>query len=335
MASVTTVVKQTKQPQGGYLDPTTMQVTKLNMNKKLNDKKLEDFGSKFNALFQDMKQIRMNRSALIGLAVDYLQRMMIQCKNVQIIDQRRQAFEISERGAVCFSEYIEDLEHLYNQQLGIDIMSDFYEYADNINELDDISIINACKIVYFDTWYRNMIEAIKEVKMLRICEIDPQSLKVNQIKQNIQYYRRDMTIEPNAYTIENIRIMVERMLNFVDQYGPVIQYDFNFQPYGYTSKVTAGDGDILTKDTLWEIKTKQFNYSKLQKYNTGINDTLQLLMYYIMGKHSGNEIYDGINKIGIMNTRFNWIWTYDIERIPVETLREIETQVIGYDDTVF
>ena len=52
-------------------------------------------------------------------------------------------------------------------------MSDFYEYADNINELDDISIINACKIVYFDTWYRNMIEAIKEVKMLRICEIDP------------------------------------------------------------------------------------------------------------------------------------------------------------------
>ena len=51
MASVTTVVKQTKQPQGGYLDPTTMQVTKLNMNKKLNDKKLEDFGSKFNALF--------------------------------------------------------------------------------------------------------------------------------------------------------------------------------------------------------------------------------------------------------------------------------------------
>lgn len=335
MASVTTVVKQTKQPQGGYLDPTTMQVTKLNMSKKLNDKKLEDFGSKFNALFQDIKQVRMNRAALIGLAVDYLQRMMIQCKNAQVIDQRRQAFEISERGAACFSKYIDDLEHLYNQQLGIDIMSDFYEYVGNISGLDDISIINACKAVCFDTWYRNMIEAIKEVKMLRICEIDPQMLEANQIKQNIQHYRRDTAIELNTYTIENIKIMVERMLNFVDQYGPVIQYDFNFQPFGYTNKVTAGDGDILTKDTLWEIKTKQFNYSKLQKYDTGTNDTLQLLMYYIMGKHSGNEIYDNINKVGIMNSRFNWIWTCDIEQIPVEILREIETQVIGYDNTVF
>ena len=56
-------------------------------------------------------------------------------------------------------------------------------------------------------------------------------------------------------------------------YGPVVKDGFTFDG-GYTDIVTAGDGDFLTFDTLWDFKVSI-------KPPTNAN-TLQLLMYYIM-----------------------------------------------------
>lgn len=42
---------------------------------------------------------------------------------------------------------------------------------------------------------------------------------------------------------------------------------------GYSPIVTAGDGDYLTKDTLWDFK--------VSKKELNSKHTLQLLMYYI------------------------------------------------------
>ena len=57
--------------------------------------------------------------------------------------------------------------------------------------------------------------------------------------------------------------------------------NFTFEPTGYTKIVNAGDGDFLTKDTLWDFKVSKSKIDRKQ--------TLQILMYWIMGKHSGKK----------------------------------------------
>ena len=57
---------------------------------------------------------------------------------------------------------------------------------------------------------------------------------------------------------------------------------------------------------------------------------MQILMYWIMGKHSGNSIFENIDKIGIFNPRQNVMHTFDMRYMPQDVIREIEKNVIGY-----
>ena len=128
-------------------------------------------------------------------------------------------------------------------------------------------------------------------------------------------------INPDKETIHNIRVMVQRSINFFDLYGPVVKSGFSFEG-GYTETVTAGDGDFLTKETLWDFKVSKSLPTNKQ--------TLQLAMYYIMGKHSGKSEYKDINQIGIFNPRLNRVYTLKMDEIPQNTIEEIENYVIGY-----
>ena len=92
--------------------------------------------------------------------------------------------------------------------------------------------------------------------------------------------------------------------------------------WGYTSTVDAGDGDYLTNDTMWDFKV-----SKAEPTN---KHTLQILMYYIMGKHSGMSIFKNINKLGFFNPRLNAMYVLDVDKIPAETIRAVEKDVICY-----
>ena len=122
-------------------------------------------------------------------------------------------------------------------------------FLTKIKGLDDQSIIYACKLSGFDVIFRAGIMGYKPVE--DIC--------------------------PDEKTIHNIREMVTRSFTFFDNYGPITIDGFTFEG-GYTSTVSSGDGDFLTKDTLWDFKVSS-------KEPTNKN-TLQLLMYYVMGVHS-------------------------------------------------
>ena len=163
-----------------------------------------------------------------------------------------------------------------------------------INGLDDASIINSVKLCGFDVAYR--------AGSARYVDVD--------------------TINPNKETIENIKIMVNRSLAFFQKYGPVVKYGFTFEGGGYTKTVSKGDGDFLTQDTLWDFKTISGEISS--KY------TLQLLMYYIMGKHSKQSIYNGINYIGIFNPRKNEVLKLDVNKISNDVIRQVEKNIICY-----
>lgn len=124
---------------------------------------------------------------------------------------------------------------------------------DNVIGLDDISIASACKLASFDVWFRNTAAALAGRK-------------------------ESSNFVPDANTADNIKILVERNLHFFELLGPVTKFGFSFELFGYTSTVNTGDGDYLTEKGLWDIK--------VSKFAPNANNTLQILMYWIMGKHS-------------------------------------------------
>ena len=176
------------------------------------------------------------------------------------------------------------------------IMPKFYELESGISGTDDQSIVNACKLATFDVWYRNPTAAL----MAKPAE----------------------ETSPDQETTRNIRIMLERSTEFLYRHGPVVDVGFTFDPDGYTRAVSSGDGDYLTADTIWELKVTKKKPSK--KY------TLQLLMYWIMGQHSGKEEFNGITTLGLFNPRLNIAYTLRVDQIPAETIETIEREVLCY-----
>lgn len=128
-------------------------------------------------------------------------------------------------------------------------------------------------------------------------------------------------IIPSAYTLENIREMLRRSQLFFSEYGPVVASGLTFEG-GYTEIVRAGDGDFVTKDTLWDFKTSLKPPSS--------RDRLQLLMYWRLGVHSGKPEYGGIRNIGFFNPRLGKVYTLAVEKIPPSVVEEIDKKVLGY-----
>lgn len=257
--------------------------------------------SEFNATLKDDCHILNTdenvHGIIIGLCVDYLTRFIMN-------NDKNDSFKISIKGAI--------LAELLGKNNSLKVVK---ELLDGITGLNDESIISACKLVTFDVWARNPIKAF-----------------------TAKGY--DET-NPNKATISNIRILVNRSLCFFEQYGPIVKDGFTFEPVGsyedeykkmittgkgscggYTATVSSGDGDFLTKDTLWDFKV-----SKSKPTN---KHTLQLLMYWIMGQHSGQNVFKKIDKLGIFNPRLNTVYILDINKLSKETIRIVENEIICY-----
>ena len=289
MSSVTTRITEIKQPYGGYIKPSSLEVIKLNDGHALNP--AENI-----------------HGTTIGIVVDYMTRYM-QTKN------EKESFKISLAGADR-AERIGKIEGAF--MAAVDLLI-------QISGLDDNSITCACKLVSYDIWLRNPLSAMMDYEQAK--------------EDGEDWTNRNV---PDPETIENIRIMVNRSLRFFEEYGPVTEDGFGFCPPnatdetiskwkdvnkgnfgGYTTTVDSGDGDFLTKDTLWDFK--------VAKSKPTSKHTLQLLMYWIMGKHSGQECFKGITKLGIFNPRLNTVYLYDTANILEETIKIVEKEVICYE----
>lgn len=199
-----------------------------------------------------------------------------------------EAFKISLQGARCLDLFLNNV----SGKKGLDLRN-AKKILKGIKGLDNQSVSNACKLVGYDVCFRAGIRGYKPVG----------------------------EINPDSDTIGNIVIMVKRSLVFWKKYGPIIKDGFTFEG-GYTDIVSSGDGDYLTKDTLWDFKVSK--EEPRSKY------TLQLLMYYIMGYHSIHPEFKKIEKLEIFNPRKNKIYIADISSISSETIEKISQEVIGY-----
>lgn len=164
-------------------------------------------------------------------------------------------------------------------------------WASKIKDNDDNSIIYASQLVNYDTVVRAGVLPEKFEK-------------------------------PDSITISHIKELVGRSLSFFEQIGDVTEDGFTFEG-GYTNMIDRGDGDFLTEDTLWDFK--------VSKQQPQINSTLQLIIYYLMGKTSQKSIFKDIRYIGIYNPRLNQIYKYDMKQADPKMIETISKNVIGYD----
>lgn len=263
--TVTQLAKRYKQPQEGFIPPSNLKEISFNDGMNLTQN----------------ENIAPNK---VGLVVDYLTRLMLGYKV-------KEAFDTSLKGAdIAYREGYKNAKVIAKQLIS------------GINGIDEKSVINACKIVDFDDWYRNPNKAKWTVES----------------NQNI----------PDTDTINNIQIMVKRCINFFSEYGPVTKIGFRFESEndcddgGYTPTVSDGEGDYLTKDTMWDLK--------VSKYSPDEKNTLQLLMYLIMGIHSKRKEFKKLTKLGIFNPRLNRVYTINTSDIPAITICRVEIEVIRY-----
>ena len=170
-------------------------------------------------------------------------------------------------------------------------------FLKHVTGLDDESIRYAHKLVELDVYYR----------------VQMSSFYRSMQKENSPVL--------NDETIENVRTMVLRSLAFIENYEPVTKDGFTFEG-AYTDVITIGDGDYLTADTLWDFKVSKKEPNKDQ--------TLQILIYYIMGKHSNYLEFNNIQNLGIFNPRLNKAYSLSVSDISDEIITEVSEKVIGY-----
>lgn len=160
-----------------------------------------------------------------------------------------------------------------------------------ISSIDNESIKYACRLVQYDSWGRGGVS-------------------------ELNWY-----LSPNQYTLDNIKCMIHRCTVFFEKYGPIIESGFTFEG-GYSHVITSGDGDYISNDTIWDFKVSKNLPSK--------ENTLQLMVYYIMGKVSTKDIFNQIKQIGICNPRLNIVALKRIKDIDNKVLMKIADKVIGY-----
>lgn len=167
------------------------------------------------------------------------------------------------------------------------------ELLKNINGLNEESIYFAYQVVEFDVAYR----------------------------RGPSYYVHNRTTTPNQEVIRNTIQLIKRTLAVFNSYGPITKTGFTFAG-GYNEIISSGDGDYLTRDTLWDLKVSPNEPKK--------EDTLQLLVYYILGHYSIHEEFENIQKLAIYNPILNKAYLIELSDIPIKLFSQVTHQVVGY-----
>lgn len=162
-----------------------------------------------------------------------------------------------------------------------------------IKGLDQESVLCACKLAGYDVAYRRGPDFFS----------------------SIDY------INPPESVISNIIQMVERSLSFLRSKGALIRTGFTFEG-GYSKLISSGDGDYLTEDGLWDFKVSTREPTS--------KETLQILVYYILGLHSVHKTFKKIKRIGLFNPLKNQSYEILLSELPDDVFHAVSRRVIGY-----
>jgi len=232
----------------------------------------------------------------VGVVVDYLTRFVTGSSALD-------AFKTALNGAIAyymFSMSESEAQGLLNcseEKIALKAFksTNVWDMIQGLDGLSDSTIITACTLAEYDAIYRSCWGCIHN-------------------------YEGVGKIIPNTTTISHIREMVSRMESFFNKNGSVVSSGFDFEG-AYTLNVSRGDGDFLTKDTLWDCKVFKSEPRSLH--------TLQLLVYYVLGQHTRRPEFKSIKRLGIYNPRKDKSYTLEVSKISDATIKTIE-KCIGY-----
>lgn len=226
--------------------------------------------------FQDENQLNNEElvySGIVGSAVDYLSRMMI-------TGDKSKAFEIS----MLFKKLPFFANHTDSW-----VCNHADTLLEKITGLDDLSIIRACNLVCFDLIIRtNYADFLKG-------------------------YNQCANLPPEDYksTVENIRVMVQRCIEYFKGCTPVTETGFCVR---YES--LKGDGDFLTKNEMCDLKTG--------RQKSSLKDKRQVLLYWFAGLHTEGLDFSKIDTLSIFNPRLNMAWKLKVSQLSEELLDDLD-----------
>ncbi|SEC27835.1 hypothetical protein [Arthrobacter woluwensis] len=244
----------------------------------------------------------------VGSAVDYLTRLA-QLRRApderSIVTALVDVFGVSIAGAMRISEHTE------HSSAAADARSALWELGSVQDDhgavsfvVDETAVRVACQLATYDVGLR----------------------------VGVQFYHPQSTqLDPDAVTTSHILTIVERARLFLKKHGPITCDGFIFADPekhaegdrgGYTELVTSGDGDFLTEDTLWDFKVSASKPNK--------DHTLQVLMYFLMGKESGLLEFDSLTHIGLFNPRLGTVHRLAVADVPADVVEIVRCNVIGY-----
>lgn len=234
----------------------------------------------------------------LGLIVDYCVKYILGVKLSDILHVEYAGY--AEHIRVSAVKYFNSLSEQSLTQIYIEderkkiCLSDFVSQVENAETFEDF-VTNMLYVVQYGDFIRNIRYAynrIGEVFTTKISESD----------------------------LRDILIFFMRTKGWISTFDKAIPM-YKFKPYGYNNTVTSGEGDFCTKHTLWDLKVS--NGEPTSK------DTLQLLIYYIMAKRSGNRMYKDVNSIGVYNPKLDTTWLCKIDDIDKSIIKHV-SNIIGF-----
>lgn len=199
--------------------------------------------------------------------------------------------------------------------------------GNDVKDVFDIALVGAGMVNAMDEAEGLMGQI--DVSALRAGEPDEQSIVAlcrlsgfdSAFRAGASAYKPVSGISPNVQTIADIGNLILRTKAFFeDQGGPVVS-GFTFEG-AYTDDASASDGDYICGDTLWDLK--------VSKKEPTSKNTMQVLLYYLMGLRSNKEEFKGVTRIGLYNPWLQTSWSMSVLDIDEGNLTEIEQNVLGY-----
>lgn len=237
-------------------------------------------------------------SSSIGLIIDYLTRFYW-TNNIEY------SFDITIRG---FKDIVEKYK-LKNKNYVKEKLESIKKSFERNKEFNQHSIQASYQIVRFDAAYRAGYFNENWVNKNKINDLDlmPSYLVIN-------------TLNALKRLIDFIGTLkqVKFYLTFQNDKDKNLDLDF-----GYSFFIKSGDGDFCDGDTLYDIKCSKNIPTE--------NDTLQLIIYFILAKHSEQQIYDNLKFIALVNPILNTIWKYDVSKFNNQLYKELEKNLLGFD----
>lgn len=234
----------------------------------------------------------------LGLIVDYCIKYILGVKLSDILHVEYAGY--AEHIRVSAIKYFDSLSEQSLTQIYIEderkkiCLSDFVSNVENAKTFEEF-VTNMLYVIQYGDFVRNIRYAYN-----RVGEVFDTKLSQEELDDILIFFLR-----------------TQSWIKTFDKAVPM----YKFKPFGYNNTVTSGEGDFCTKYTLWDLKVSNGEPTT--------NDTLQLLIYYIMAKNSGNRLYKYVDSIGVYNPKLDSTWLCKIENVDPSTINRVKG-ILGF-----